>query len=237
MQRTILLLIVVASAAISISVLVSYIATTTSFFPVRSWLYQEKSILSSSPSSLFLGQTGGSEIKSVRGDVKPIQIYRTGITPDIKDYYNVLSVSVMKIDNKLTFDMDLAGDPNKNQKYETAYIWLLYYNTSASRIEQIYTMIIPNFAPDSNFSLKGWYMTVFNNTANTYTLPLAKISDMPKDKVQVFIDPSLLGNPTSFKYMTCVMVRVNSTFLNKAPDYLMDSVPHNDRFWQEWFSR
>jgi hypothetical protein len=26
-------------------------------------------------------------------------------------------------------------------------------------------------------------------------------------------------------------------FLNKAPDYLMDSVPHNDRFWQGWFSR
>jgi hypothetical protein len=212
-------------------------ATTTSFFPVRSWLYTEKSILSSSPSSLFLDQTGGSEIKGVRGDVKPIQIYRTSILPDIKDYYDVLSVSVRKVDNKLTFDMDLAGDPNKNQKYETAYIWLLYYNTSASRIEQIYTMIIPNFAPDSNFSLKGWYMTVFNNTANTYTLPLAKISNMPKDKVQVFIDPSLIGNPTSFKYMTCVMVRVNSTFLNKAPDYLMDSVPHNDRFWQGWFSR
>jgi hypothetical protein len=37
--------------------------------------------------------------------------------------------------------------------------------------------------------------------------------------------------------MTCVMVRVNSTFLNKLPDYLMDSVPHNERFWQEWFTR
>jgi hypothetical protein len=80
-------------------------------------------------------------------------------------------------------------------------------------------------------------MAVFNNTANTYTLPLSKISDMPKDKAQVFIDPSLIDNPTSFKYMTCVMVRVNSTFLNKAPDYLMDSGPHNDRFWEAWFSR
>jgi hypothetical protein len=73
-------------------------------------------------------------------------------------------------------------------------------------------------------------MAVFNNTANTYTLPLAKISNMPKNKVQVFIDPSLIGNPSSFNYMTCVMVRVNSTFLNKSPDYLMDSVPHNDGF-------
>jgi hypothetical protein len=237
MQANLVLLIVITSIATSISILVSYIVTIASFFPVRTWLYTEKSILSSSPSSLFLGHTGGSEIKGARGDVKPIQIYRTRIIPDIKDYYDILSVSVMKINNKLTFAMDLAGDPNKNEKYETAYIWLLYYNTSASHIEQIYTLIIPNFAPDSNFSLKGWYMTVFNNTANTYTLPFAKISEMPKDKVQVFIDPSLIGNPTSFKYMTCVMVRVNSTFLNKAPDYLMDSVPHNDRFWQGWFSR
>jgi len=235
MQPTIVLLIVV-TAAISISILASYIATITSFFPVRRWFHTRESILSPSPSFLFLGPNGGSEIKGTRGDVKPIQIYRTKIIPEIKGYYDIVSVSVMKINNKLTFAMDLAGDPNKNEKYETAYIWLLYYNTSASRTEQIYTLIIPSFTPDSNFS-KGWYMTVFNNTANTYTLPFAKISDMPKDKVQVFIDPSLIGNPTSFNYLTCVMVRVNSTFLNKAPDYLMDSVPHNDRFWQGWFSR
>jgi hypothetical protein len=139
--------------------------------------------------------------------------------------------------------MDLAGDPNKNEKYETAYIWLLYYNTgntdrgSSGHEERIYTLIVPNFAPDSNFSLKGWYMVVFNNTANTYVLPLSRISDMPKDKVQVFIDPSLIGSPSSFNYMTCVMVRVNSTFLNKEPDYLMDSAPDNDRFWREWFTR
>lgn len=98
-------------------------------------------------------------------------------------------------------------------------------------------MIIPNFVPDSNFSLKGWYTTVFNNTANTYTLPLTRISKMPKDKVGVDVDPSVIGKPASFNYMTCVMVRVNSTFLNRPPDYLMDSVPHNDRFWEGWFSR
>lgn len=243
MQLLIVLLVVVAVAAISISILASYMATITSFFPVRNWLLMEKNTLSSSPSSILLGPTGGSEIKGVRGDVKPIQLYKTSVIPGIEDYYDILSVSVKKISNKLTFTMDLAGDPNKNQKYETAYIWLLYYNTtgidqiSASRKEQIYTLIIPNFAPDSNFSLKGWYMALFNNTADAYVLPLAKISDMPKDKVQVFIDPSLIGNPVSFNYMTCVMVRVNSTFLNKPPDYLMDSVPHDDRFWQVWFTR
>jgi hypothetical protein len=122
--------------------------------------------------------------------------------------------------------MDLAGDPNKNEKYETVYISLLYYNasntdrSSPGHEEQIYTLIVPKFAPDSEFSLKGWYTAVFNNTANTYALPLAKISDMPKDKV--FIVPSLIGNPSSFNYMTRIMVRLNSTFLNKAPDYLID---------------
>jgi hypothetical protein len=241
MQPTILLIIIViTSIAISVSVLASYIATITSFFPSRSWLYTEKSILSTSPSSLLLGPRGGSEIKGVGGDVTPIQIYRSNITPEVKDYYDILSVSVMKINNKLTFTMDLAGDSNKNKKYETAYIWLLYYNASGistSNNEQVYTLIIPNFAPNSDFSLKGWYMAVFNNTADTYTLPLAKISNMPKNKVQVFIDPSLIGSPSSFNYMTCVMVRVNSTFLSKPPDYLMDSVPHNARFWQEWFTR
>jgi hypothetical protein len=244
MQSTnLLVIIVITSLAISGSILASYIATIMSLFPSRSWLYTEKSILSTLPSSLLLGPASGSEIKGVRGDVTPIQIYRSIITPEVKDYYDILSVSVMKTNNKLTFTMDLAGDSNKNEKYETAYIWLLYYNAyginriSTSNNEQIYTLIIPNFAPNSDFSLKGWYMAVFNNTAGTYTLPLTKISNMPKNKVQVFIDPSLIGTPSSFNYMTCVMVRVNSTFLSKPPDYLMDSVPHNDRFWQEWFTR
>lgn len=244
MQATpLLVIIVITTIAISVSVLASYIATIMSFFPSRSWLYPEKSILSTLPYSLSLGPTGGSEIKGVRGDVRPIQIYRSNITPEVKEYYDILSASVMKINNKLTFTMDLAGDSNKNEKYETAYIWLLYYNASdinrisTSNNEQVYTLIIPNFGLDSDFSLKGWYIAVFNNTADTYTLPIAKISNMPKDKVQVFIDPSLIGSPSSFIYMTCVMVRVNSTFLNKPPDYLMDSVPHNERFWQEWFTR
>jgi hypothetical protein len=95
MQPIIVLLIVLTFAAISISILASYIATITSFFPVRVWLHTEKNILSS-PSSLFLGPTGGSEIKGTKGDVTPIQIYKTKIIPDIKDYYDILSVSVSR---------------------------------------------------------------------------------------------------------------------------------------------
>ncbi len=78
-------------------------------------------------------------------------------------------------------------------------------------------------------------MAIYNNTNGSYILLLAKISDMPKNKVQVYVDPILIGNPSSFNYITSVMVRVNSTFLNKPLDYIMDSAPDNDRFWREWF--
>lgn len=101
MQLTLVFIIVIMSAAISVSILVSYTATISSFFPISSWLQKEKTILTSS-SSLIL-----SEVKGDRGDVKPIQIYRTKLIPEIKDYYDILSVSVMKINNKLSFEMDL----------------------------------------------------------------------------------------------------------------------------------
>ena len=165
-----------------------------------------------------------------------------------KDYYDILRASVKRVHDKLVFSMDLAGDPNKNEKYETAYIWLLYHivnpkdnnnlkGNAKSDIDQIYALIIPNFASDSNFNQKGWYMAVFNNTDNSYSLPLVKITDMPKDKVQVFINPSLIANLSSFNYLTSVMLRVNETYLNKPPDYLMDSAPNDDKFWQKWFKK
>jgi hypothetical protein len=59
---------------------------------------------------------------------------------------------------------------------------------------------------------------------------------MPTDKVEAVIDPMLLGNPPSFDYMASVMIRVNSTFLSKPPDYLIDSAPDSDTFWLKWFA-
>jgi hypothetical protein len=41
----------------------------------------------------------GSETKGIRGDVRPIQVYRSNIIPEVKDYYDILSASVMKINN------------------------------------------------------------------------------------------------------------------------------------------
>ncbi|CAN5145814.1 hypothetical protein BH18THE2_BH18THE2_41340 [soil metagenome] len=60
---------------------------------------------------------------------------------------------------------------------------------------------------------------------------------MPKNKVQVFFEADFIGNPSpSFNYIVSAMIRVNSTFLNKPPDYLVDSAPDNyNSFWKQWF--
>ena len=237
---------------IFIIILTSYLTSNNPFSIIRNLFEKQKEYskinsLFSSPLLLSNSATSSNnEIKDSKGDVKPIQIYTTNIIPLDKDYYDILLSTVKKVHDKLVFSMDLAGDPNKNEKYETSYIWLLYHvanskynvnleSNSKSDIDQIYTLIIPNFAEDSNFNQKGWYMVVFNNTDNSYSLPLVKITNMPKNKVQVFIDPLLIANLSSFNYLTSVMVRVNSTFLNKPPDYLMDSAPNADSFWQKWF--
>jgi hypothetical protein len=239
---------------IFIIILTSYLTSNNPFSIIHNFFEKQKEyskINSLFSSPLLLSNSANSsnnDIKDPKGDVKPIQIYTTNIIPLNKDYYDILLSSIKKVHDKLVFSMDLAGDPNKNEKYETTYIWLLYHinnpkdninlkGNSKSDTDQIYTLIIPNFAEDSNFKQKGWYMAVFNNTDNSYSLPLVKITNMPKNKVQVFIDPLLIANLSSFNYLTSVMVRVNSTFLNKPPDYLMDSAPNADIFWQKWFNK
>jgi hypothetical protein len=182
------------------------------------------------------------KIQDRRGDAQLIPLYKTDIFPKVRDYHDILSAEVNKINDygktPLLLTIDLAGDANKNEKYETVYLWFINYTDSLNGVAQkSYTVIIPNFAVDSNFKNKrGWYLAIFNNTNNSYTLPLSKISDMPKNKVQVFIGPDFIGNPKSFNYTVGVMVRVNSTFLEKPPDYLVDSAPDsNELFWIQWF--
>src|SRR5919112_6841197 len=205
-------------------IILVYYLTSFNLFPELNYLFDQQKehskVNSLFSSTLLLSNSGSSsdiEIKDSQGDVKPIQIYKTNIIPMKRDYYDILLGRVKKVHDKLVFSMDLAGDPNKNEKFETTYVWLLYHVTNPdvninltgntrSNIDQIYTLIIPNFAADSNFNQKGWYLAVFNNTDNSYSLPLVKIMDMSKDKLQVFIDPLLIANLSSFSYITSVMV-------------------------------
>ena len=194
--------------------------------------------------TIFQEQNSNSKIKDAKEDTKLVALHNARV-PEIQDYHDILSAEVNKVnDNKILFSMELAGDANTNEKYETVYLWLIYINTidgkTASTFDkefQLYTLIIPNFGADSNFRNKaGWYLAIFNNTNNVYTLPLSKISDMPTNKVQVFIDPIFIGNPSHFNYLVSSMIRVNNTFLGKSPDYLVDFAPDNyTSFWQQWF--
>lgn len=233
------IIIVILLVAIILAVVVSFLVTTNtiiSLLPpydntITTIIFQEPNISSN-------------RIKDNTEDVKLISIYNTKILPVVRDYHDIISASVNKIDDgtKMIFTMDLAGDANKNEKYETVYLWLIYYTSNLDgrnhQQQQFYTVIIPNFPSDSNFENKnGWYLAIFNNTDSTYTLPLSKISSMPENKVQVFVDPTFIGNPQSFNYVVSTMVRVNSTYLNKPPDYLVDSAPDgNELFWLKWFS-
>ena len=194
--------------------------------------------------TIFQKQDSNSKIKDAKDDTKLVALHNARV-PEIQDYHDILSAEVNKVnDDKILFTIELAGDANTNEKYETVYLWLIYINTidgkAASTFDkefQLYTLIIPNFGADSNFRNKaGWYLAIFNNTNNVYTLPLSKISDMPTNKVQVFIDPIFIGNPSHFNYFVSSMIRVNNTFLGKSPDYLVDFAPDNyTSFWQQWF--
>ena len=194
--------------------------------------------------TIFQEQNSNSKIKDAKEDTKLVALHNARV-PEIQDYHDILSAEVNKVnDDKILFSMELAGDANTNEKYETVYLWLIYINTidniSAPTFDkefQLYTLIIPNFGADSNFRNKaGWHLAIFNNTNNVYTLPLSKISDMPTNKVQVFIDPIFIGNPSHFNYLVSSMIRVNNTFLGKSPDYLVDFAPDSyTSFWQQWF--
>ncbi len=175
--------------------------------------------------------------KDAKNDAQLLSLYETTIMPSVQDYRDIISSEVYRIGNdRLLFTIQLEGNPNHNERFETVYVWLLSQNDLVSGNKgQIYTIIIPNFANDSAFDNKGWYLAIFNNTNNQYSLPLSKLKDMPERSVEVSIDPSFLGNTFSFNYSTAVMVRVNDTLVAKAPDYLMDSTPDDNSFWLNWF--
>ena len=230
-------IIVILLVAIISAVLFSFLVTTNTIIPL---LPPYNNIIT----TIIFQEPSSNRIEDSTEDVKLISIYSTKILPIVRDYHDIISASVNKIDddNKMIFTMDLAGDANKNEKYETVYLWLIYYTSNLDgrnhQQQQFYTVIIPNFPSGSNFENKnGWYLAIFNNTDSTYTLPLSKVSSMPKNKVQVFVDPTFIGNPQSFNYVASTMIRVNSTYLNKPPDYLVDSAPDgNELFWVKWFS-
>lgn len=141
-----------------------------------------------------------------------------------------------KDSDELVFTISLNDDPNKNRKFETTYLWVLSRFDPLGNKNRIYTIIIPpTFGIGSEFKNKGWYLTISDNIKNIYSLPMLRIYNMTNNNVEVTINPIFIGIMKNFNYSTAVMIRVNDEILDKPPDYLVDSSPNDNAFWENWF--
>ena len=172
----------------------------------------------------FDGQAGS--IQDPRGDAQPVlQSFNASIIPEVKDYHDVTSASVRNADGLLELTINLAGNPNLNEKYETNYMWNVIYSNPETGRAQNYVVMVLNFAPDFNHTAHGWHYAVFDRTGDFYVIPQTPIGNMPEDRVEFDLDGALIGNPSSFQFWVSVYTRVNSTSFEGAPEYLMDFAP------------
>jgi hypothetical protein len=224
----------------SISIVTSYFVTNTNKLQTTSVCNIDCNNVSRFPSlfspvvnltSIVIGST-----VDAKYDTHLTTLYKTTQMPEIHGYYDIVSTQVSEMNNNnLILTINLDDDPNKNKKYETTYLWLISHIDPVKNKNQIYTIIIPNFGSESNFKNKGWYLAIFDNINNEYSLPLSRIDKMTDSKVEIILDPIFIGNILNFNYTTAVMIRVNDTFLDKQPDYLIDSSPDDNIFWSKWF--
>ncbi len=169
-------------------------------------------------------------------DTHLITLDKTTQMPEIHGFYDIVSTQISKMyNNDLVFTINLDDDPNQNKKYESTYLWLISHLDPVNNQNKVFTIIIPNFGSESNFRIKGWYLAIYDNINNEYSFPLSRIDKMTDDKVEITIDPNFIGGILDFNYTTAVMIRVNNTFLDKPPDYLIDSSPDDNTFWSKWF--
>ena len=169
--------------------------------------------------------SASSSVKDAVGDAAASQVYETNIEPTVQDYHDIVGASVKRLSAKeLVLTVELAGDPNRNSPYETVYIGVIDYPAITGN--QRYTIIIPHFPPELGLQVTGWHATIFDNKANRYVTSTYPLGEMPENKVEVIIDPSLIGNPAFFWWQVYVMVGVD-TATHNAPDFLIDSAPEN----------
>ena len=165
-----------------------------------------------------------SGIQDVKGDVTPVyQQNGTEIVPEVRDYHDILGASVQKRGEAFFFTIELAGNPNDNDRYETQYRWHIITTSPITNREQQYVIRFQNFAPSNNSTLQGWYFSVFDRTVGRFIISPTSIPDMPDNRIEFPIEDLYIGNPSSFSYWVDATVRVNGTF--GQPDYIMDYAP------------
>jgi hypothetical protein len=238
-RQTLITLSIIVS--FSISILISYFVTNSNNNKLQTTGVCNVNCNNNSHIQSFLDSINltrdviGSTVDA-KYDTHLTTLYKATQMPEIHGFYDIVSTQVSKMHNDiLIFTINLDDDPNKNKKYETTYLWLVSQRDLLNDEIRIYTIIIPNFGIESNFKNKGWYLAIYDNINNEYSLPLSRIDQMTDNKVEIAIDPIFIGNILTFNYTTAVMIRINDTFLDKQPDYLIDSSPNDDAFWSKWF--
>ncbi len=173
-----------------------------------------------------------SRIEDSQGDVTPVyQQVGTEEIPEVRDYHDILGASVQKRGEVFFFTIELAGNPNDNDMYETQYRWHIITNSPITNREQQYLIRFQNSAFDDGSSsnnnnstaMQGWYFTIFDRNVGRFIIPPTSIPDMPENRVEFPIEDFYIANPSSFSYWVDVSVRVNSTF--GQPNYIMDYAP------------
>lgn len=104
----------------------------------------------------ILQQPSDNKIEDARGDTNILALQKTNKVPEVRDYHDILSADVNKVNNKIQLTIDLAGDANQNKGYETVYLWLIYYTAAdeapaVDKADQLHAVIIPNFGVGSSF--------------------------------------------------------------------------------------
>jgi hypothetical protein len=165
-----------------------------------------------------------SRIEDVKGDVTPVyQQNGTEVVPEVMDHHDILGASVQKRGEAFFFTIELAGNPNDNDRYETQYRWHIITTSPITNREQQYIIRFQNFASNDNSTLQGWYFSVFDRTVGRFIISPTSIPDMPDNRIEFPIEDLYIGNPSSFSYWVDASVRVNGTF--GQPDYIMDYAP------------
>jgi len=201
----------VLAAAIVIATLVPISLAVSGLGPAID-LVQERSVgtFDNAPSS----------IQDPKGDAEAVyQKSGNETLPQVRDYHDILGASVEKRGETFIFTINLAGNPNNNQEYESMYRWHIITNSQVTNREQRYTLMFPNFH-HGNSTTDGWYSAIYDETVDAYVRPLTKIPPMPDDKVSYALENFYIGK---FDYWVDVSVRLNAT--SGEPDYLMDYAP------------
>lgn len=164
-----------------------------------------------------------SSIDDSLGDASATPVFIKSEEPVVQDYHDIVSASVQRLNGEeLLLTVEVAGDPNLNLTYETVYIWIIDYPSLTG--SQRYTIVIPNFPSELGVQPIGWHAAIFDNNANRWVVPLRSIAPMEDNKVEINIDPEIIGSPPFLWWQVYVMVGVDPQS-HETPDFVMDFAP------------